>query len=291
MTKAQKQSVRLLGEVYAEFVGRLRAAGTLTPELDARLLLSAATGIGDVALISRPETVIEDAAYLKLEALVAERLAGVPVSRLLGTREFWGMAFALNADTLDPRPDSETLVEAVLSRFEERSEALSFLDLGTGTGCLLLALLSEFQSARGLGIDCSQGAVGAAVGNAADLALGDRARFQKGDWGLTLEGPFDVIVSNPPYIPSKDIAALSREVREHDPRRALEGGEDGLDAYRRLAPDTARLLRPGGLGFWEFGVAQGPFVAAIAEAVGLRVLQTHSDIGGIPRVLVVKREA
>lgn len=288
MTRIEGQLPQTLGTAYRNIVDQLRGAGIETAELDARLLLSAATGIGDVALISQPETVLDDAACLKLEKLVTGRVAGKPVSRLLGTREFWGLAFALNADTLDPRPDSETLIETVLSHFDDRSAELRFLDLGTGTGCLLLALLSEYPCAQGLGVDCAEGAVAVAADNAADLALGDRGRFQKGNWGGTVDGPFEVIVSNPPYIPSRDIATLSTEVREHDPRLALDGGLDGLDAYRLIAGDTARLLVVGGVGFWEFGIGQGPDVAAIAEEAGLRVVETVKDLGGIARVLVVK---
>ncbi len=288
MTHTEGQSSPPLGVAYRDVVDRLRGAGIETAELDARLLLSAATGVGDVALISRPEMAVDDAAYLKLEKLVARRVAGEPVSRLLGTREFWGLSFALNADTLDPRSDSETLIEAVLSHFDDRSAELHFLDLGTGTGCLLLALLSEFSHARGLGVDCAEGAVAGAENNAIDLALEDRAQFQKGNWGDAIEGRFDVIVSNPPYIPSSDIAALSIEVREHDPRLALDGGLDGLDAYRILALDTARLLVAGGFGFWEFGIGQGPDVSGIAEDAGLEVVEMAKDLGGVSRVLIVK---
>jgi release factor glutamine methyltransferase len=260
-----------------------------SPELDARLLLSAATGISDVSLIADPDVSVDAEAVARLDSLARRRLEGEPVSRILGTREFWGLEFLLGSETLDPRPDSETLIEAVLEAVDDRQAALRVLDLGTGSGCLLLALLSELPNATGLGIDCVEGALAVARQNAEHLGLTGRVQFQQGDWGKGLEPGFDLVVSNPPYIPTPDLDGLGREVRDHDPLRALDGGADGLDAYRVLAPCTERLLAPGGLAFWEFGIGQADDVSQIAEEASLMVAGTARDLGGLARVLIMKR--
>lgn len=288
MREATPDFLRTSGRVYRDVVARFREAGIETPELDARLLLSAATGIDDVRLIADPDVVIETGPLAKLKTLVEGRLAGKPVSRLIGTREFWGLDFTLSAATLDPRPDSETLVELVLANVADKNAAVRVLDFGTGSGCLLLALLSELTGAQGVGIDCSQDAVRMARQNAAKLGLDDRALFQTGNWGEGLDAAFDIIVSNPPYIPSADLEALSREVREHDPERALDGGADGLDAYRCVFPEMQRLLAQDGFGAVEFGIGQSEDVADIAQDAGLDVYGVATDLGGVQRVLMVK---
>ncbi len=277
------------GALYRDLVRRLRENAVASPELDARLLLSVATGISDVSLIADPDVSVDAEACARLETLVRRRLEGEPVSRILGTREFWGLEFLLGSETLDPRPDSETLIEAVLEAVDDRQAALRVLDLGTGSGCLLLALLSELPNATGLGIDCAEGALAVARQNAEHLGLAGRVQFQQGDWGKGLEPGFDLVVSNPPYIPTPDLDGLGREVRDHDPLRALDGGADGLDAYRVLAPCTERLLVPGGLAFWEFGIGQADDVSQIAEEASLTVAGTARDLGGLARVLIMKR--
>ena len=280
---------RLTGQVYHGIVSRLRDADIATPELDARLLLSAATGVSDVSLISDPERLLDPKQLASLELLVAQRISGRPVSRLLGVREFWGLDFSLNTETLDPRPDSETLIEAVLAQIFDKSAPLRVLDLGTGTGCLLLALLSEFPNAKGRGVDCSEQAIEAATKNSEGLGLDARSTFQVGDWAAGLDGTYDVIVSNPPYIPTGDLGRLSVEVREHDPAKALDGGTDGLDAYRLILPEMVRLLAPGGYGFLEFGEGQSADIASISQDLGFEVCEIRADLGGVLRVLTVKR--
>ena len=213
---------------------RLRAAGVDTPELDARLLAEHALGLTREQLLMNPDAPVAPEAAARLHALVERRAAREPVSRILGERAFWTLELALNPDTLDPRPDTETIVEAALDALPGRDAPLRILDLGTGTGCILLALLAERPNATGLGIDLSPQAVAAAAANAAPNGLAERARFQTGNWGDGLAERFDLVVSNPPYIPSGDIASLDPEVREHDPLRALDGGTDGLDAYRAI---------------------------------------------------------
>ena len=213
------------------------------------------------------------------------------MARLLGWREFWGLEFALSPDTLVPRPDTETLVEAVLAVRPDRAAPLLIADLGTGSGALLAALLSEYPRARGVGTDVSAAALAVAQANLARLSLAARARFVVSDWGGALGGGFDVVVVNPPYIPSADIAGLDPEVRDHEPRRALDGGPDGLCAYRRIVADLPRLLAPGGTAVLELGIAQHAAVGDLALAAGLSALEIVADLGGAPRALVAARPA
>ena len=212
----------------------------------------------------------------------------MPVSRLVGRREFWGLPFALSAATLDPRSDSETLVEAVLRHTGDRAAALTLFDIGVGTGCLLLSLLSELPNAAGSGSDLCAGAVETARCNARSLGLAERARFAEGDGFAGFGGPFDRIVCNPPYIPTAEIAGLEPEVRDHDPRGALDGGPDGLDAFRRFAPAIAARLAPEGMAAVEFGQGQAAAVREIFAAAGLDCLETVPDLAGRPRVLVAQ---
>jgi release factor glutamine methyltransferase len=254
-----------------------------SPGLDARLLVEGSLGVEN----PDPDMALPAAALGRLEDFAARRLAGEPVWRILGEREFWGLPFRLSPATLEPRPDSETIVEAALAQFAgRRDEELALLDLGTGTGCLLIALLSELPRARGLGIDLSGQACETAAGNAALNGVGDRAAFRQGDWVEGLSGRFDLIVSNPPYIPSAEIAALSVEVREHDPLLALDGGGDGLKPYRLFAGTLPRLIAPGGALVLEIGAGQGPQVVALMRAGGLEFRGGRNDLGGHERALI-----
>eukprot|EP00439_Symbiodinium_sp_Y106_P087707 s1_g243.t1 len=277
------------GAIYRDLLDQFRSAELASPDLDARLLMAAAVGVDDVALIADPDQLVDAQHVDVLQGYAGRRLAGEPVSRILGEREFWGLSFSLNQATLDPRPDSETLVEAVLAQVSDKTADLRILDLGTGTGCLLLALLSELPNARGLGVDCSTDAIEVARANAERLGLGDRSMFRVGNWGEGLTESFDLVISNPPYIPSADIDQLSLEVRSHDPMGALDGGADGLAAYREIAEEAARLLTPGGAAFWELGIGQSDDVAKIASHAGLKVSGIHSDLAGVPRVIGLKR--
>lgn len=258
-------------------------AGSGTAGLDARLLIE-----GSLATENpEPDMVLPCEAMARLRVFVRRRLAGEPVWRILGEREFWSLRFQLSPATLEPRPDSETIVEAALAELKgRRNEPLSLLDLGTGTGCLLIALLSELPRAKGLGIDLSQEACSTAAGNAALNGVGDRATFQQGSWTEGLYGRFDLIVSNPPYIPSGEIAGLSVEVREHDPILALDGGSDGLAPYRIFARTLPTLLAPGGIIVFEIGAGQGPDVVALMRAGGLEFRGSRNDLGGHERALI-----
>jgi release factor glutamine methyltransferase len=215
-------------------------------------------------------------------------VAGEPLSRILAKREFWGLEFTLSVDTFDPRPETETVVEAVLRRKPDRHAPLQVLDLGTGTGCLLLALLSELPRADGVGIDIAQGAVRTAARNAVLLGLGDRARFFVGDWASAVSKRFDAIVANPPYITSEALLLLPREVACHDPWRALDGGEDGLQAYREIAEAIPELVSPDGIVATEIGAGQAGAVAAVLKANGLVVDGIEKDLAGVTRCVVAR---
>jgi len=256
----------------------LKRAGVADFTFEARILIEDLAGGGDR---------LDEAAAARLNDALARRLAGEPLWRVLGAREFWGLDFALSSGTLEPRPDSETLIEAALSHLAaRRHEPLRMLDLGTGTGCLLIATLREFPQATGIGIDLSADAVATASGNAARNDVAGRATFRQGDWTDGMEERFDLILSNPPYIASDEIAELDRNVREHDPHLALDGGLDGLTAYRALAAALPSHLNPGGLAILEIGVGQERAVVALMEQAGLRHLHSRRDLGDHIRALV-----
>jgi len=264
---------------------RLKQAGFATPELDARLLVRGVTGASEIEMIREPGAFITAAEEALLAAYEQRRLAGEPVSRILGWREFWGLDFAVTPAVLDPRADSETLVAAALDLLRGRA-APRLLDLGTGSGCLLLALLHERSDATGIGVDISEEALQVARGNAARLGLASRAGFVRTEWTAGLDGVFDLVVSNPPYIASADIAALEIDVRGHDPHLALDGGADGLDAYRALARLLPPVLATGGHAVIELGMGQAGPVAALFEAAGFGTTHTVPDLAGVPRALV-----
>lgn len=251
---------------------RLEAAGISNPRREARLLQALA---GD------------DAA--RFAAYVRRRAAHEPYSRIRGAREFWSLDLALSPETLDPRPDSETLIEAALAALPDRSVAFRAVDFGTGTGALLLALLSEYPAATGVGVDILAGAVATAQGNAAALGLAGRARFVAGDWAATNLESADVILANLPYIPAGEMAALPPEVRCFDPHEALDGGRDGLDAYRSLAPVLRRTLQPEGWAFVELGSGQAESVTRIMAKAGLTAAATRRDLAGCERCLVLRQ--
>jgi len=226
-------------------------------------------------------------AAARFEALLCAREARVPVAHLLGEREFWSAILEVGPAVLVPRPETETLIEAALEAFPDRAAPLRILDLGTGSGCLLVALLREFPLAFGLGVDRSAEALAVARRNLDRHGLAPRARLLRGSWADALAGPFDLVVANPPYLPTGEIAGLEPEVAHHEPRAALDGGQDGLDAYRELLPALPRLLAPEGVACVEIGAGQGEPVAKLARATGLRVAG-RSDLAGILRCLVLR---
>jgi release factor glutamine methyltransferase len=265
-----------------------RRRGLDAPELDARILVGHALGLDHTALAAQGDRVLAAEEARAIAALATRRLAREPVARILGRKEFWGLPFKLNADTLLPRPETETVVEAALAavQIEDRGP-LRIADLGTGSGVLLLALLSELPGAFGIGTDLSTAALGCARDNAAALGLADRAAFVACNYGAALKGPVDLLVSNPPYVARADIAALQPEVRDFDPRRALDGGPDGLEGYRAIASQARRLLAPRGILVLELGFGQLAHVRSIFAAAGLAPKAERHDLSGVARGLVI----
>lgn len=274
-----------VADLIAEGARRLAAAGVERARFEARLLLAKASGLDVEALIGRPEGAVEAAAVERFRAWLARRAAREPMARILGSQEFWSLSFALSPETLIPRPDSETLVQAALAGIADRAAALSLLDLGTGSGCLLLALLSELPHAHGIGVDRSLAAAAQAAANARHLGLAARARFVVGDWGTPLAGRFDLILANPPYLRTAEIPALAPEVARHEPPLALDGGSDGLDAVRALALDLPRLLKPEGRALIEVGLGQAPAAEGILRLHGLTPEDRYRDLAGLERVV------
>jgi release factor glutamine methyltransferase len=261
-------------------------AGLDDAAADARLLLCAAGGFERSELIREPDDALSAAAVERLAPMAGRRAAGEPVSRILARREFWGLPLALSPDVLDPRPDTETLVAAVMTEFAHaRAQPLRFLDLGAGSGALLCALLTEFGAATGVAVDVSAPAAVQARANLAICGLAERSCVFVGSWANAISGAFDVVVSNPPYVESGAIGALAREVRDHDPRLALDGGPDGLDAYRAIAPQLRRLLGAHGRFFLEVGADQANNVATILSPQGLAAPATYRDLAGLTRVV------
>jgi release factor glutamine methyltransferase len=264
---------------------RFMEAGIDEAALDARLLTVEALEIAALDLVLGAEQPIGEAGAEHLAAMMARRLAREPVARILGLRGFWGLPFRLSPETLVPRPDTETVVEVALAGIADRSAPIGILDLGTGSGCILVALLHELPAATGLGLDRSPGALATARDNAMMNEVGSRAAFAASDWASAIEGRFDLIVANPPYIPAADIETLDPEVAEHDPRAALDGGPDGLAAYRTILADAYRLLAAPGRLILEIGYDQANSVAAVGLAAGFPPPQLTRDLGGNPRVL------
>jgi release factor glutamine methyltransferase len=273
-----------LNSAIRALAARFEDADMETPELDARVLALAAAGLQLNDLIREPQSPLDPIAIQKLGNWGQRRIDGEPVARLLGTKEFWGLDFTLSKDTLVPRPDSETLIETAITNLP--SGPWRVLDLGTGSGCLLLALLHTWPQATGTGVDLSPCAIDIAALNAAQLGLSARAHFVVSNWDTQVEGCFDLVISNPPYIPTQDIITLAREVRYHDPLQALDGGEDGLDAYRKITGIAAQRLTTGGHLLLELGIGQDTDVCALVKAAGFACVgEIQRDLGGIPRVL------
>lgn len=278
-----------LDDLLAELRLVLQTAGVAEAALDTRLLAGGLLDLSPAGLISRGRDAVSPDEAARLRAAVARRAGGEPVHRILGYREFYGLKLRLSAGTLEPRPDTEILVDAMLPFLRdlaERGGRPQVLDLGTGTGAICLALLAECPQARGVGVDLSDDALATAAGNAEINGLNGRFRALKSDWFSEVGGRFDAIVSNPPYIPTGDLASLDREVREHDPAAALDGGPDGLDPYRVIADHALDHLVPGGRVGVEFGWNQQSEVRAIFEQAGFAIVDARKDYGGNDRVMI-----
>lgn len=282
-----------LDQARREIRARLDAAGIKSPELDARLLLGDVLQLDLTGLIAASARKLDEREAATLESSIQRRIAGEPVARILGRKEFWGLSFSLSSATLVPRPDTETIVEAALETLKQQGRAndtLRIADIGTGSGAILLALLSELPNAQGIGTDINPDALRTAVRNATALGLDKRARFIECNYTDALHGPFDLVASNPPYIPTRDIDRLAIEVRAHDPRLALDGGPDGLDAYRVIAPAAAELLTAGGVVIFEIGQGQENDVAGIMTDAGLETAPpAKADLGGVLRAVIGRK--
>lgn len=280
-----------VAETRRAWAAKFRAGGIDSPELDARILVGHALGLDHAGLASASARRLTAAQQGAIAALAQRRLAHEPVARIVGTKEFWSLTLAVGAATLVPRPETETVVEAALAAIDvkpTRARIRRIADLGTGCGAILLALLTELPEACGVGSDASPAALVVARDNARRLRLA-RASFVACDMTAALRGPFDLIVCNPPYIASGEIAALPPEVRLFDPRRALDGGADGLDFYRALAAAAPALLAPDGVLAVELGPAQAEPVAALFAAAGLAPSPPQPDLNGVPRALVARK--
>lgn len=288
MSAALHGQHQTLRELRASAVQRLREAGIERAEADARILLAFALGIDAATLLASPERPVGADAAAAFESVLARRIAREPVAHIAGEKEFWSLPFAVTRDVLVPRPETETIVEAALAAFPERERAFHMLDLGTGSGALLCAILSERPHARGVGLDKSKAALDVARRNVERLELVQRAELVEGDWSYPFGDNFDLIVSNPPYIASGELALLSPDVRDHDPALALDGGLDGLDAYRAIVNRLGELLTSGGVAVLELGIGQQHAVSALVNTGGrLAVQRTMPDLSGIPRALVI----
>jgi release factor glutamine methyltransferase len=281
MTQAEN-----IGAALAGARRRLAAAGIQHAGLEARLLLADVLGCDVSMIIGHPERAMTAAEMASLEVPVGQRLRGEPLAYILGRREFWSLTLAVNAHTLIPRPETETLVEMALSRLRDRAEP-RLLDLGTGSGCLLLALLTELPAAWGVGVDLDQDALEVARANAGRLGIEARAAFVRADWTEGLAGQYDLIVANPPYVSDAEWANLAAGVRDFEPALALRAGADGLAAYRRILPRLPHLLLPGGFALLEIGGESARVLPALVLQAGLEVIEMRQDLSGQPRCLAV----
>ena len=258
------------------------------PDLDARFMIEERTCYTLSDIIAAPDSMLSQEQYDTIQADAHKRIGGMPLSRIYGMREFWGLPFEITPDTLDPRPDTELIIELALKRFKD-SPPKTILDIGTGSGCILIALLSEFPDAIGLGVDISFGAISTARCNAKRNNIGSRAGFICGSWIESIAAGFDLIVSNPPYIADSVIPTLSPEVQNHDPILALDGGEDGLNPYKILFPKIKNILNPSGTALFEIGFDQEENVMRLAEDSGFALRTVHIDYAGNPRVVDISR--
>lgn len=279
-----------VAQAIGEATKRLEDAGIDDPRREARLLIGAALQKTPTQIFNAVDEAVSQSEEDQISSLITRRANGEPVAYILGEREFWSLSLVVNPATLIPRPDSETLIEMVLEHCSDQPPR-RVLDLGTGSGCLLLAILSEFKQASGLGVDISAEAISVASENAKNLGLLDRSDFILGSWVKCVDATFDLIVSNPPYIPTQDIEALEKDVRAFEPMTALDGGADGLDMYRAIFSEINPVLSDDGIVVVEIGIGQRDDVCEIALSHGFELAHTRADIGGITRTLLFHKKS
>lgn len=267
----------------------LRDAGIEMPNLDARILLNAAAQMDAEAMVRSPEAPLAPKVFHAYLQMLMRRKSREPVAYITGNKSFWSLDFEVTCDTLIPRPDSETLIETTLACIESRSKPYTIVDVGVGSGCLLLSLLSELPRSNGIGLDISAEALQVASKNAARLGMGHRTRFMQSNWMDGLTDTVDVIISNPPYIPSGDIAGLQPDVRLYEPVLALDGGTDGMNPYRIIAKSASKRLSENGLLVVEFGIGQADAIHKILQSEGLRIERVEKDLAGITRCIAARR--
>ena len=288
MIKPDLSKAGTVGEAWLIVRKAFRAANLETADLDARVLTASLSGLEPHQLVTARDTALTADQRNRLSDAARDRLNHKPVHRILGAREFYGLALKLSDATLEPRPDTETLIDAALPFVHStiaRKGTCSIVDLGIGTGAIGLALIAECPAATCLGVDVSEDAVATATENARTHGLSERYRAVVSDWFSNVEGQFDLVVSNPPYIPTEDLLSLAPEVTDHDPMLALDGGPDGLVAYRAIAGQAAKRLEPEGQVMLEMGIGQGASVTALFAAAGFEPIGVFADLGGVDRVL------
>ncbi len=293
MTEVAARSSITIADALDGVSRRLRDAGFSGARLESRLLAGAALGIPPEMAFVHSERVMNSDEWKRLDDLLARRLEYEPMAYILGHREFWSLPFTVGPGTLIPRPDSETILDSVLSHIPakglESNRSWKILDLGTGSGCLLLSLLKEYPASRGTGVDLSEDALALAKDNAGNLGLSSRVDFVKGNWCGGLAGRFDIVVCNPPYIPSAEISDLAPDISRYEPRLALDGGEDGLNSYRHLAPMLGRVISRDSWVFVEIGAGQASDVSGIFLESGLHVIDIMYDIQRIARCMTFRK--
>lgn len=277
----------ILSALYRQAKEHLQNADIETAALDARLIIQHVLGLDQASFMVQQDLGVAVGKQAEIERLVSRRAAGEPVSKILGYKEFYGRDFKVTADTLDPRPETEILIEQALKWASGQRQPIHLIDLGTGTGCIPITLLKELPEATAVAVDISEAALKIAEENAKTHNVADRIQFVRSNWTSDINESFDLVVSNPPYIPESDIESLQKEVKNHDPILALEGGKDGLDPYRIIFSQLKTILKPDGAAFFEFGYAQGPNLERLIERAHFSLVGITPDIAGIPRVVEI----
>ncbi|MBL0319920.1 MAG: peptide chain release factor N(5)-glutamine methyltransferase [Alphaproteobacteria bacterium] len=280
---------RTIEQALSEAKHALKSAGIDLHHLEAELLLAHTLEKTREYVIGYPEATVNQELYTLYQSFIKRRIDHEPYALIVGSQEFWGRAFNVSSETLIPRPDTETLIEAALTLFKDKNQPLRIIDLGTGTGCLLLTLLAEFPCATGIGIDINENTLEIAKTNAVHLGLAKRGEFQLRSFGEDVDGRFDLVITNPPYIVSSDIASLEPNVRDYEPHRALSGGEDGLEHYRKIIPTLPNIVPSGGWFICEIGNHQETEVASLLGNIGFHVHELRRDLSGIIRCVVANR--